>query len=106
VTSDIRILLSCSRRWQPSARVACRYLCPELVELGFQKIVRDQQRLDRFFGVAAAGRDGLICGGVQAGGGWWREFRTLRACAIVPFMFLASRQVAISARALVQIRES
>jgi hypothetical protein len=35
--------------------------------LGFQKIVRDQQRLDRFLGVAAAGCDGLIRGGVQAG---------------------------------------
>jgi hypothetical protein len=34
------------------------------VEPGFQKIVRDQQRLDRFPGVAAAGRDGLIRGGV------------------------------------------
>jgi hypothetical protein len=33
---------------------------PQLFQFGFEKMVGDDQRLDRFSRVAATGRDGLI----------------------------------------------
>ena len=53
-----------ARSIEPASRVAGRDRRSNFVKLGLEKIVRDDQRLHRLPGIAAAGRDGLIRGGV------------------------------------------
>jgi hypothetical protein len=48
---------------KPSARVGVRNSLHQFADFRFQKLVRDDQRLDRIACVAAACRDGLVgCG--------------------------------------------
>lgn len=60
-----QLLLAITPAANAPAGIADRDLQPELIEFGLQEIVRDDQRLHRRPGVAAAGRNGLVGGHVQ-----------------------------------------
>jgi hypothetical protein len=66
VVSDVhRSLLPIARSIEPASRVAGRDGRPKLVELGLEKTVGHQQRLDRLPGIAAAGLNGLVGGALK-----------------------------------------
>jgi hypothetical protein len=49
----------------PTARIATRYRALKFVDPGLEKVDGDEQRFHRLPGVPAAGRDGLVSGGLQ-----------------------------------------
>jgi hypothetical protein len=54
-------ILAISRQ-QLAARITRRDRSPQSLQFGFEKMVGDDQRLDRLTGIAVAGRDGLVGG--------------------------------------------
>lgn len=50
------LIVAFAHPWEPPSGVAGRHLRPELVELGLEKGVGDDQGLHGFLGVAATGR--------------------------------------------------
>lgn len=62
------LLLSIARAAKASVRVAGRHVGPERIELDLEEVVRGDQRLYRFPGVAAADLDRLVGGRIEVAG--------------------------------------